>query len=166
MIFADGLTKRLASTCSLAKQMGLHMPTSNPYATDNIFAKILREEIPAHRVFEDDVALAFLDIMPQTPGHTLVIPKLAVRGIEDMPTNAWGPYMMRVQTVAAAVKKGMEAEGLNLRQYDGAAGGQTVFHLHFHILPRWGGEMLRRHGDRIEKQDVLKEQAARIRAAF
>ena len=70
------------------------------------------------------------------------------------------------QTIAAAVKKGMEAEGLNLRQYDGAAGGQTVFHLHFHILPRWGGEMLRRHGDRIEKQDVLKEQAARIRAAF
>ena len=142
------------------------MPTSEPYATDNIFSKILRGEIPAHRVFEDDVALAFLDIMPQAPGHTLVIPKLAVRGMEDMPADAWGPYMTRVQLVAAAVKKGMEAEGLNLRQYEGAAGGQTVFHLHFHILPRWAGEPLRRHGDRMEKQDVLKEQAARIRAAF
>ncbi len=146
--------------------MGLHMPTSEPYATDNIFAKILRDEIPAHRVFEDDVALAFLDIMPQTPGHTLVIPKLAVRGIEDMPENAWGPFMTRVQTVAVAVKKAMEAEGLNLRQYNGAAGGQTVFHLHFHVLPRWGGTMLGRHGDRIEKQRVLKEHVARIRAAF
>lgn len=142
------------------------MPLSEPYETDNIFAKILRGEIPAHRVFEDDVALAFLDIMPQTPGHTLVIPKLAVRGMVDMPPDAWGPYMTRVQLVAAAVRKGMEAEGLNLRQYEGSAGGQTVFHLHFHILPRWAGEQLRRHGDRMEKQDVLKEQAARIRASF
>ncbi len=142
------------------------MPTSEPYEPDNIFAKILRGEIPAHRVFEDDVALAFLDIMPQTPGHTLVIPKLAVRGLVDMPPDAWGPYMTRVQLVAAAVKKGMDAEGLNLRQYEGSAGGQTVFHLHFHILPRWAGESLRRHGDRMEKQDVLKEQVARIRGAF
>ncbi len=142
------------------------MPTSEPYATDNIFAKILRGEIPAHRVFEDDIALAFLDIMPQAPGHTLVIPKIAVRGMVDMPPDAWGPYMTRVQLVAAAVKKGMEAEGLNLRQYEGAAGGQTVFHLHFHILPRWAGQALHRHGDRMEKQEVLKEQAARIRAAF
>ncbi len=142
------------------------MPTSEPYDSNNIFAKILRGEIPAHRVFEDDFALAFLDIMPQTPGHTLVIPKLAVRGVVDMPADAWGPFMTRVQTVAAAVRKGMEAEGLNLRQYEGAAGGQTVFHLHFHILPRWAGEALRRHGDRMEKQDVLKEQAMRIRAAF
>ncbi|MBX9760436.1 MAG: HIT family protein [Beijerinckiaceae bacterium] len=142
------------------------MPTSEPYQTDNIFAKILRGEIPAHRVFEDDVALAFLDIMPQTPGHTLVIPKLAVRGMVDMPANAWGPYMTRVQLVAAAVKKGMEAEGLNLRQYEGSAGGQTVFHLHFHILPRWAGEQLRRHSDRMENHEVLKEQAARIRASL
>lgn len=142
------------------------MPITEPYATDNVFAKMLRGEIPVHRIFEDDVALAFLDIMPQARGHTLVIPKLAVRGMEDMPADAWGPYMARVQLVAAAVKKGMEAEGLNLRQYEGAAGGQTVFHLHFHILPRWAGEPLRRHGDRIEKQDILKDQAKRIRAAF
>jgi histidine triad (HIT) family protein len=142
------------------------MPDKEPYQPDNIFAKILRGEIPAHRVFEDDIALAFLDIMPQSPGHTLVIPKLAVRGMVDMPPDAWGPYMSRVQLVAAAVKKGMEADGLNLRQYEGAAGGQTVFHLHFHILPRWEGKSLGRHGDHMEKQEVLKEHATRIRGAF
>jgi histidine triad (HIT) family protein len=84
----------------------------------------------------------------------------------DMPADGWGPYMVRVQKVAAAVKKGMEAEGLTVRQYEGAAGGQTVFHLHFHIIPRWVGEPLRRHGDSMEKEDVLKANAAKIRAAF
>ncbi|HEY8578950.1 MAG TPA: HIT family protein [Beijerinckiaceae bacterium] len=142
------------------------MPENEPYQPDNIFARILRNELPAHKVFEDDVALAFLDIMPQADGHTLVIPKLAARGLFDMPPDAWGPYMERVQLVAAAVKKGMEAEGLSLRQFEGAAGGQTVFHLHFHILPRWAGVPLRRHGDAIQKPEILKANAARIRAAF
>lgn len=142
------------------------MPDIDPYQPENIFARILRGELPAHKVFEDEVALAFLDVMPQSQGHTLVIPKLPVRGMIDMPTEAWGPYMARVQKVAAAVKKGMEAEGLTLRQYEGAAGGQTVFHLHFHIIPRWIGEPLRRHGDSMEKEDVLKANAAKIRAAL
>jgi histidine triad (HIT) family protein len=123
------------------------MADTDPYQPENIFARILRGELPAHKVFEDEVALAFLDVMPQSHGHTLVIPKLSVRGMIDMPADAWGPYMVRVQKVAAAVKKGMEAEGLTVRQYEGAAGGQTVFHLHFHIIPRWVGEPLRRHGD-------------------
>ena len=96
------------------------MSNTHPYQPDNIFAKILRGEIPCHRVFEDEIALAFLDIMPQADGHTLVIPKLAVRGLSDMPSDAWGPYMQRVQKVAKAVKAGMGAEGLNLRQFDGA----------------------------------------------
>ncbi|MDB5569402.1 MAG: family hydrolase [Hyphomicrobiales bacterium] len=142
------------------------MPDSDIYQPDNIFARILRDELPAHKVFEDEVALAFLDVMPQADGHTLVIPKLAVRGVLDMPPNAWGPYMARVQKVSAAVKKGMEAEGLSLRQFEGAAGGQTVFHLHFHILPRWAGVALRRHGDAMEKDETLKANAAKIRAAF
>lgn len=142
------------------------MPDTDPYQPENIFARILRSELPAHKVFEDEVALAFLDVMPQSQGHTLVIPKLSVRGMIDMPADAWGPYMVRVQKVAAAVKKGMEAEGLTVRQYEGAAGGQTVFHLHFHIIPRWIGEPLRRHGDSMEKEDVLKANAAKIRAAF
>jgi histidine triad (HIT) family protein len=142
------------------------MPDTDPYQPENIFARILRGELPAHKVFEDEVALAFLDVMPQSQGHTLVIPKLSVRGMIDMPADAWGPYMVRVQKVAAAVKRGMEAEGLMVRQYEGAAGGQTVFHLHFHIIPRWIGEPLRRHGDSMEKEDVLKANAAKIRAAF
>ena len=142
------------------------MADTDPYQPENIFARILRGELPAHKVFEDEVALAFLDVMPQSHGHTLVIPKLSVRGMIDMPADAWGPYMVRVQKVAAAVKKGMEAEGLTVRQYEGAAGGQTVFHLHFHIIPRWIGEPLRRHGDSMEKEDVLKANAAKIRAAF
>lgn len=142
------------------------MPDTDPYQPENIFARILRSELPAHKVFEDEVALAFLDVMPQSQGHTLVIPKLSVRGMIDMPADAWGPYMVRVQKVAAAVKRGMEAEGLTVRQYEGAAGGQTVFHLHFHIIPRWIGEPLRRHGDAMEKEDVLKANAAKIRAAF
>lgn len=142
------------------------MPDSEAYQPENIFARILRGELPAHKVFEDEVVLAFLDVMPQSNGHTLVIPKLPVRGMIDMPPDAWGPYMTRVQMVAAAVKKGMEAEGLTLRQYEGAAGGQTVFHLHFHIIPRWIGEPLRRHGDSMEKEDVLKANATKIRAAF
>lgn len=142
------------------------MSDKEPYQTDNIFAKILRGEIPCHKVFEDDVALAFLDILPQADGHTLVIPKLAVRGLFDMPADAWGPFMLRVQKVAAAVKKGMGAEGLNLRQFDGAAGGQTVFHLHVHIIPRWEGVALRRHGELMEKPDILKANVEKIRAAL
>jgi histidine triad (HIT) family protein len=142
------------------------MADTDPYQPENIFARILRGELPAHKVFEDEVALAFLDVMPQSHGHTLVIPKLPVRGMIDMPPEAWGPFMIRVQKVAAAVKVGMQAEGLTLRQYEGAAGGQTVFHLHFHIIPRWVGEQLRRHGDSMEKEDVLKANAAKIRAAF
>ena len=142
------------------------MSNKEPYQPDNIFAKILRGEIPCHRVFEDDVAFAFLDIMPQADGHTLVIPKLAVRGIFDMPADSWGPFMQRVQKVAQAVKTAMNAEGLNLRQFDGAAGGQTVFHLHVHIIPRWESVALRRHGELLEKPEILKANAEKIRAAI
>lgn len=142
------------------------MSTKEPYQPDNIFAKILRGEVPCHRVFEDEIALAFLDIMPQADGHTLVIPKLPVRGFFDMPAAEWGPFMTRVQKVAAAVKEGMAAEGMNFRQFDGAAGGQTVFHLHVHIIPRWEGVALRRHGELTEKPEILKTNAARIRAAI
>ena len=142
------------------------MSDKYPYQADNIFAKVLRGEIPCHRVYEDDVAMAFLDIMPQADGHTLVIPKLAVRGIFDVPADAWGPFMLRVQKVAKAVQTAMSAGGLNLRQFDGAAGGQTVFHLHVHIIPRWEGVALRRHGELMEKPEILKANAEKIRAAF
>lgn len=135
------------------------------YDQDNIFAKILRGEIPCTKVFEDEAALAFMDIMPRADGHVLVIPKIAARGLLDMPAGALGPYMERVQRIAAATMKGMRAEGLLLQQFNEEAGGQVVFHLHVHILPRWHGVSLRPPGKMAEGA-VLEEYAARIRAAL
>jgi histidine triad (HIT) family protein len=136
------------------------------YDPNNIFAKILRGEMPATKVYEDDVALAFMDIMPRADGHVLVIPKVPARGILDMPADALGPYIQRVQKVAAAVKKSMGADGLTLQQFNESAGGQVVFHIHFHVLPRWDGVALRPHTGQMEKPEVLEANAAKIRAAL
>ena len=136
------------------------------YEPNNIFAKILRGEMSATQVYEDDVALAFMDIMPRADGHVLVIPKVPARGILDMPADALGPYMQRVQKVAAAVKAAMGADGLTLQQFNESAGGQVVFHIHFHVLPRWDGVALRPHTGQMEKPEVLEANAARIRAAL
>ena len=135
------------------------------YDPENIFAKILRGQAPCIKVFEDDAALAFMDIMPRTRGHVLVIPKVAARTFLDMPADALGPYMARVQTVAAVAVKTMNAEGLTLQQFNESAGGQVVFHLHFHVLPRWSGVALRPPGTMGDRKDI-EEQAATIRAAF
>ena len=135
------------------------------YDPQNIFAKILLGEMPCFRVFEDDVALAFMDIMPRAEGHVLVIPKTPARGLLDMPAQALGPCMQRVQKVAAAVKKAMAADGLTIQQFNEAAGGQVVFHLHFHVLPRWDGVALKPPGTLGDKA-VLEANAARIRAAL
>ncbi len=139
--------------------------SSPAYQPDNIFAKILRGEMPCYKVFEDDVALAFMDIMPRGEGHTLVIPKTPARGLLDMPADALGPYMQRVQTVAAAAKAAMKADGLTIQQFNETAGGQVVFHLHFHILPRWDGVALKPPGTMGDKA-ALEANAARIRAAL
>lgn len=136
------------------------------YDTNNIFAKILRGEMPATKVYEDEVALAFMDIMPRGDGHVLVIPKVPARGILDMPPEALGPYMERVQKVAAAVKAGMGADGLTLQQFNETSGGQVVFHIHFHVLPRWEGVALKPHSGQMEKPEVLAAHAAKIRAAL
>jgi len=136
------------------------------YDTNNIFAKILRGEMPATKVYEDEVALAFMDIMPRADGHVLVIPKVPARGILDMPGEALGPYMERVQKVAAAVKAGMGADGLTLQQFNETSGGQVVFHIHFHVLPRWEGVVLKPHTGQMEKPEVLAAHAAKIRAAM
>jgi len=136
------------------------------YDTNNIFAKILRGEMPATKVYEDEVALAFMDIMPRGDGHVLVIPKVPARGILDMPPEALGPYMERVQKVAAAVKAGMGADGLTLQQFNETSGGQVVFHIHFHVLPRWEGVPLNPHTGAMEKPEVLAAHAAKIRAVM
>ena len=105
------------------------------YDDNNIFAKILRKEIPCIKVFEDDLTLAFMDIMPQGDGHTLVIPKFPAIDLFELPESLTGDYLSTIQLVAGAVKRGMQADGIKVFQFNGAAAGQTVFHLHFHILP-------------------------------
>jgi histidine triad (HIT) family protein len=116
------------------------------YDPNNIFAKILRGEMPCWKVYEDDYALAFLDIFPQGPGHTLVIPKISATNLLTFPADGFGPFMASVQKVARAVATAFEADGVTVFQFNGAAGGQTVFHLHFHIIPRHDGVSLAGHG--------------------
>ncbi|KCZ57242.1 HIT family hydrolase [Hyphomonas beringensis] len=136
------------------------------YDPDNIFAKMLRGEIPCVKVYEDDVALAFMDVFPQSEGHTLVIPKgVEARNFLEMPTDKLGAYMQRVQKVAKAVEQGLSPDGLVVTQFNGSAAGQTVFHLHFHIIPRWEGKDLGRHaGGGMADTEVLGELATRIQA--
>ncbi|MCE2892366.1 MAG: HIT family protein [Hyphomonadaceae bacterium] len=143
------------------------MHLSSTYDPQNIFAKILRGEMPCLKVYEDAVCLAFLDIFPQGPGHTLVIPKVAATNLLTLPADALGPYMVSVQKVAKAVQKAFEADGLTVFQFNGAAGGQTVFHLHFHIIPRQEGVGLQGHGQagKASEEDLIAQQAAII-AAF
>jgi histidine triad (HIT) family protein len=135
------------------------------YDPNNIFGKILRGEIPAHKVYEDDVALAFMDIMPRAEGHVLVIPKEGARGLLDVSSTTLGELIKRVQHVAKAVEKAFQADGLTLHQFNESAGGQVIYHLHFHILPRWEGVALRPPGTMADN-DRLAEQAEKIRAAM
>lgn len=142
------------------------MTLHGTYDKDNIFAKMLRGEMPCVKVFEDDVALAFMDIFPQSEGHTLVIPKDAeARNFLELPPEKIGPYMQRVQKVAQAVEKGLKPDGLRIIQFNGAPAGQTVYHLHFHILPVREGETGRAHasGSPADTEE-LKALADRIAA--
>ncbi|MEO0881715.1 MAG: HIT family protein [Pseudomonadota bacterium] len=144
------------------------MPLHAPYDPDNIFAKILRGEMPAVKVFEDDTALAFMDVFPQAEGHTLVIPKgVEARNFLDMPTDKLGSYIDRVQTVARAVENALSPDGIVITQFNGSVAGQTVFHLHFHIIPRKEGVPLGRHGaGGMADMAELERLAAKIRAAL
>lgn len=139
-----------------------------PYDSANIFGKILRGEMPAVKVFEDEVALAFLDVFPQGEGHTLVIPKgVEARNFLDLPDDKVGAYMLRVQRVARAVERSLKPDGLRVFQFNGGPAGQTVFHLHFHILPVWDGIKPGPHSSGGMKSAAeLEPVAARIRAAF
>ena len=139
---------------------------SKIYDENNIFAKILRGELPCEKVYEDQHVLAFMDIMPRADGHVLVIPKTPARNIFDINPEALAAMMPSVQKVAQAVQKGMDAEGLTLQQFSESAGGQVVFHLHFHLLPRWEGVKLRPHTGEMENKSVLATHAEKIRAAF
>ena len=136
------------------------------YDDGNIFAKILRGEIPCAKVYEDDLVLAFMDVMPQAEGHTLVVPKAPARGLLDVAPDTLAALIVRVQKVAAAVKTAFAADGLTILQYNEPAGGQSVFHLHFHVVPRMEGVALKPHEGGMADAGVLKVQAERIRAAL
>ena len=136
------------------------------YDRNNIFARILRDEIPSHRVYEDDVTLEFMDVMPQADGHTLVIPKVEAEGILDVPPEALSALALTTQRVARAVKKAFEAPGILIAQLNGRAAGQSVFHIHFHVLPRSEGLELRFHARDMADPKLLGEHAERIRAAL
>lgn len=141
------------------------MGLDGKYDRENIFAKILRGELPAARVFEDDDALAFLDLFPQARGHTLVLPKAPARNLLDIEEGALRELIARVQRVARAVREALRPDGLTLSQFNGSAGGQTVFHLHFHIIPRWDGQPLSSHGAALRAEPAdLANLAERIAA--
>ena len=136
------------------------------YDHDNIFAKILRGEAPAFTVYEDEASLAFMDVMPQVPGHTLVIPKDPAADIHSVDPQILGATMQTVQRVAAAVKTAFAVPGIMIAQLNGAAAGQTVFHLHFHILPREAGLEFKMHARDMADKAVLEAHAAKIRACL
>ncbi len=136
------------------------------YDSNNIFAKILRGEAPCVRLFEDDASLAFMDIMPRAEGHALIIPKAPARNLFDIEPDALARFMPSVQRLANAAMRGMAAEGISVMQFNETAGGQVVFHLHFHVLPRWTGVALRPPGGPIAPSDQLEQAAAKIRAAL
>jgi len=137
------------------------------YDSNNVFAKILRGELPCHKVYEDDHCLSFMDIMPQADGHTLVIPKVDAITIFDLSAEQLGGLMAATQTVASAVKKAFDAPGIVLFQLNGAEAGQTVPHLHFHILPSSLGALAKRtHAAQMEDPTKLAAFAERIRAAL
>jgi histidine triad (HIT) family protein len=135
------------------------------YDDSNVFAKILRGELPSHTVFEDDKTLAFLDIMPRANGHTLVIPKTPAVNIFDVNPETLCDVLRTVHKIAPAVRDGLEADGVLVQQFNEAAAGQMVFHIHFHIVPRWEGVSLKPHTGEMEDPDVLAENAEKIRMA-
>ncbi|WP_447909407.1 HIT family protein [Brevundimonas bullata] len=142
--------------------MSLH----GAYDPDNIFAKILRGEIPSVTVWEDDDVLAFMDVFPQSEGHVLVISKTSqARNLLEIEPAALNVLTAAVQRTARAVEKALKPEGLSLMQFNGEAGGQTVFHLHFHIIPRWKDRTLKGHGHApMADAEQLTTLAARIAA--
>ncbi len=142
------------------------MTFDTPYDTQNIFAKILRGEIPSHRIAEDEAALAFMDIMPRTDGHVLVIPKAPARNIFDITPDALGAMQAMVKRVAIAATKAMASDGVSIWQANERAGGQVVFHFHTHVLPRWDGIELRHPEGKMADPEILKAQAEKIRAAL
>jgi histidine triad (HIT) family protein len=139
------------------------MPAYDP---QNPFAKILRGEFPCYRVYEDDHTLAFLDIMPRTPGHTLVIPKAPARNILDISPEDFAHVARGTHKIARAATRAFKADGITLQQFNEPAGGQVVFHLHMHVMPRYNGVALLPPASRKEDAKVLEDNAAKLIAVL
>jgi histidine triad (HIT) family protein len=150
----------------------MRFPTNAPegmmtgYDQNNVFAKILRGELPAYRVYEDDKAFAFLDIMPRAPGHTLVIPKVPARNMLDIEPDDLATLIKSTQIVARAALKAFAADGLTIQQFNEPAGGQVVFHLHIHVIPRKIGISLKPAASFKEEKSVLADHAQKIATAI
>ena len=139
------------------------MPAYDP---NNIFAKIVRGELPCYKIYEDDKALAFLDIMPRASGHALVLPKAPARNILDASVDDLAHVMKVAQKIAKASVEVFGADGVTIQQFNEQAGGQVVFHLHFHVLPRSEGVSLGPPASRVEKPEVLAANAEKIKKAL
>ena len=143
------------------------MSLDGTYDNDNIFAKILRGEIPCAKVYEDDDVLSFMDAFPQTRGHTLVIPKAPSRNLLDTDAEVLANLIQKTQMIAKGVNVAFNPDGIVITQFNGAPAGQTVFHLHFHILPRYaGGKMAVHASGKMADMDELDHQATKIRASL
>jgi histidine triad (HIT) family protein len=136
------------------------------YDPNNIFGKILRGELPSHRVYEDDDTIAIMDVMPTADGHTLVIPKAPSRNILDADPAVLARAIATTQKIAKAVKAAFRADGVAVYQFNEPASGQSVFHLHFHVVPRFEGVPQKPHGSKMEDQAVLAANVEKIRAAL
>jgi histidine triad (HIT) family protein len=139
------------------------MPAYDP---NNIFAKILRGEFPCHKVYEDDKAIAFLDIMPRAPGHTLVLPKAPARNLLDIDPNDLAHVAQVAQKIARAQMTVFNADGITMQQFNESAGGQVVFHLHVHVIPRHSGQPMKPPASIKEEPSVLSDQALKLAAAL
>jgi histidine triad (HIT) family protein len=136
------------------------------YDNNNVFAKVLRGEFPCHKAYEDEHVLAFLDIMPRSPGHTLVIPKAPARNILDIKIEDYLHVGRATHKIAAAAMKAFNADGITVQQFNETAGGQVVFHLHVHVMPRHNGVALLPPASRKEHAKVLEANAAKLAAAL
>jgi histidine triad (HIT) family protein len=136
------------------------------YDPNNIFAKILRGEIPCYKVYEDDRTLAFLDIMPRAPGHVLVIPKAPARSILDISADDFASVARTAHKIAAAAIKAFAADGITVHQFSEEAGGQAVFHLHMHVMPRSAGVALLPAMSHKAAPETLEDHATRLIAAL
>ena len=139
------------------------MPAYDP---NNVFAKILRGEFPCHKIYEDDKVLAFLDIMPRSPGHALVLPKAPARNIFDVSPDDLAQVIKVAQKIAKVSMDKFGADGVTIQQFNESAGGQVVFHLHVHVIPRKEGIALKPPASVKEAPEVLKQQAATLAAAL